>query len=360
MNEVYNKLLSLSNSPEPEAQLLYNELLMELTPRQRRYFTSIVMKKSSLKSSLKTDTRAYQRHTRAKKDTRAYQREYQRAYQAQYRKEHKSELSKSNSRLAEIYKQEKIKYKVEPTAYSIDLFICNMDSTTLSMLSEAKKFIETESSLKELQNTINLIDIYDDIYKTVKSLLIEYSCIVDIFRSGDSTLDSESFEYIRECYQKNKELRASIQHTITLIKNKLFNRYKTSVALIGKYNPYEIIRPLILLYSLKSALQAAKTLTYREGYLYTKLHRHSQWARGIKKERIQQERDRLESFEKLDKLLTTKDISSDDYWASLGHELTENEGCINGIEALKEVEEIRIGRTLLRKKHTIQNSILKQ
>ena len=355
MNEIYNKLLSLNNSPEPEAQLLYNELLMELTPRQRRYFTNLVINKTD---------------ARIKKDTRAYQREYQKAYQAQYRKEHKSELSESNSRLAEIYKQEKIKYKVEPTAYSIDLFICNMDSTTFSMLSEAKKFIETEPSLKELQNTINLIDICDDLYKAVKSLLIEYSCIVDIFRSGDSTLDSESFEYIRECYQKNKELRVNIQHTITLIKNKLFNRYKTSVTLIGKYNPYEIIKPLILLYSLKSALQAAKTLTYREGYLYTKLHRHSQWTRGIKKERIQQERDRLESFEKLDKLLTEKDISSDDYWSSLGHELTESEGCIDGIEALKEVEEIRIGRTLLRKKHavqkhavqkhTVQNSILKQ
>ena len=317
MNEVYNKLLSLNNSTEPEAQLLYNDLLMELSPRQRKYFLSEVLNRPVKVN--KTSNKA--------------------EYMRQYRKE--NGFTEANARLTLLYKQEKENSKVEPTAYAIDLFICNMQGPMLNKLAEVKSFIVTESSLEDVP-----LDI-DNIYITTEQLLHEYSCIIDIFKNGDSTLDSESFEYIRECYQKNRDLQASIQATITLMKKKIFNKYKTSTI---EYNPAEIIKPLILLYSLKSALQAAKTITYKEGYLYTKLHRHSQWARGVKQERIQQEKDRLKSFDELDKLLTATGMSSEEYWTSLEKELTESEGYIDDIDGLLKIKEVRTGRKPTRQK----------
>lgn len=321
MSEMYTKLLSLHNSPEPEAQLLYNELLMELLPRQRKYFLSNVLGRPTKVN--KTSNKA--------------------EYMRQYRQRLKAVQTEANARLSLLYKQEKENHKVEPNIYAVDMTICNMQGSMLGQLSEVKRIVAAESSL---EGVITPADI-DNIYVTTEQLLHDYSCIIDIFRNGDSTLDSESFEYIRECYQKNKELRVSIQDTMALMKKKIFNKYKTSVI---EYNPVEVIKPLILLYNLKSVLQAAKTLTYKEGYLYTKLHRHSQWARSIKQEINKQYKDRQKSFEELDKLLTTTGMSSEEYWSSLEKELTESEGYIEDIDGLRKINEVRTGNKIIRQK----------
>lgn len=152
-------------------------------------------------------------------------------------------------------------------------------------------------------------------------LVPEYLSIIDVFRKGDSTLDKESFEYMREVYTKGKELikeagllSRELRRAVVAYWKEAARALRKNSDIVLDTDPACLMEGPLAVWSVKSALMSARNRSFREGMLYHTLHRRTAWKQAENRGRIDGARAREDGFRALDSLLSAAGMTSKEYW----------------------------------------------